>query len=502
MIYSGGTHIPFSEIFGMNLTEYEDFSHDAKRTYVNQWRLIADSNNKIIKLDRDNEILVNYLLISNKINRQKYRTPESFIVDMVQQILKPWFLDAIDGYVREQYVPQSNVDVERIDPSLVFTDEHCILLYKMAHVYRFIIPLTTHFAKVYSDMISNQDTSEFYIDAYGTTYKNAYDAMTYGEKLFNRTTFLLRTMSEVITQLTKNTPEINIYGKLYNYIINIVKGTAFSDAEMWHKLIMRSTSKYNQVDIIMAKILIDIIPKANFANSIIVYIVTSAENHIKWGFRQDFLINFNMISPMSENSDFTDADKFDINSVKTDELKKVLQDNFMSDTIDIIFERKQFIMPQYEYDWYLKHNKIHPVQDFMIRNYFANEFGGYENLEGLNIFQYTRLFVYLHTMLNDGQYTVLPKIFSGHIVTVNEKRLLPRPIERKIRESTSYQNILMKYQYTGQVFAKSNVIEQFIITILNSKILYNGYGNKRNDSPIEIETDIVCAEILRFFENI
>jgi hypothetical protein len=501
-VYPGGTYIPFSEIFGMNLSDYENFSHDAKRTYVNQWKCIADSNNEIIALDKDNEILSNYLVISNKINRQKYLTPESFIVDMVSEIFKPWFLDAIDSYVRKHYKPGSNAGAGKIDPSLVFTDENGILFYKMAHVYRFIIPLITHFAKIYSDMISSQDTSEFYIDAYGTTYKNAHDAMVYGEKLFNKTTFLLRVMSEVIKQLTKDTPEINIYGKLYNYITNMVKMTSYTDADMWNKLIMRSTSKYNQVDIIMTKILIDIIPKGSFNKAMILFIVTSAEQHINWSFHQNYSINFNMISPMSENSDFTDADKFDINSVKTDELKKVLQDNFMGDTIDIIFERRNFIIDMEEYNWYINNNKMHPVQDIMIRNYFANEFGGYENLEGLDIFQYNRLFVCLHKSISDGQYTILPKIFSGNIITVNEKRLLPRPIERKIRESTSYQNILEKYRYTGPIFAKSNVIEQFIITILNSKILYNEYKNKKNGNPIVIETDIVCAEILRFFENI
>jgi hypothetical protein len=476
---------------------------DAKRTYANQFKLIIASNNKIIALDKDHEILANYLLVSNKIIKQKYQAPEQFIESMVSEILKPWFIDSIKTWVRKQYKAKcQSIDVmERFDPATVFTDEHAILLYQIAHVFRFIIPLATHFAKIYSDMISMQDTSEFYIDAYGNRYKNTDAALQQGQKLFNKTTFLLSVMNEVIYQLTKDQPDMNIYGKLNYYVTNLVKSTAFSDSEMWNKLIMRSTSKYNQIDIIMAKILIDIIPKAIFDKAIIKFIVFTIEQHIKWAFRIDFNINYNMITPMNADSDFSDADKFDINSVKQDELKKILQQNFMDDTIDIIFERKGFVIDIGEYNWYLKNNKPSSIQDTMIRNFFAHEFGGYDNLEGLNIFQYTRLLVYMtHFITDSKQYRVLQHILTGDVVTINEKRLLPKPIERKIRESIRYQTIMNKYSYTGDIVKKSNVLEQIIITVLNSKILYNKYTGKRNGETIELDIDICCDDVLKFVE--
>ncbi len=507
-VYSGGVHVNFSKIFGMNLEEYSDMSMDAKRTYVNQNAIIIDSLNATIKLDRDSEIIANYLMVMHKIVKQQFKTPESFIDCLTTEILKPWFIDAIKEYVKKEYKKYcQSIDDDAVEfmrkygPSMVFTDVHSILFYQITVTFRFVIPLATHFARVYADMLSTQDASEFYIDAYGTKYKTAYDAMTRGQKLFNNVAFLLSVVRECIWRLTQDDPSMNIYGKLNHYITQLVNGTGYSDSEMWAKLIMCSVSKYNQIDIIMTKILLDVIPKASFKKSIIKFIVTTIEHHIKWAFHANFNINYNMITPLNEDSDFSDADRFDINSVKSDELKKVLQDNFMDDTIDIVFERKNFTLDMQEYDWHVKHNIPHPIQEVMIRNFFAHPFGGYENLDGVNQLQYTKLLCYLlHFMKDSVQFKLLPKVLSGNVVTVNEKRLLSRPVEKKIRESIRYKNIVSKFKFTGNVLQKSNVIEQTIMSILNAKILYNEYNGKHNGETLDIHTDILCDEYLQFVE--
>jgi hypothetical protein len=296
---------------------------------------------------------------------------------------------------------------------------------------------------------------------------------------------------------------MNIYGKLVYYVTRLIRSTGYSDAEIWSKLAIRSTSKYNLADIIIVKILIDIIPKATFKKSLIRFIARVIETHINWAFHGDFNINYNMISPISEDSDFSDADRFDIKSAKVNELKKILQDNFMDDTISIIFERRAFNLNSDEYTWYLNNNDVHPVQDRIIRNFFSLPFGGWENLDGLNKIQYTKLLVFLlHYMKDGNKFSLLPSILTGTVVSVNEKRILNRPVERKIRESARYQNIMDKYSYSGQMLSKSNVIEQNIMTILNSKIVYNEYNGKRNGEIIEADVNDLCDEYLKFVETL
>jgi hypothetical protein len=85
---------------------------------------------------------------------------------------------------------------------------------------------------------------------------------------------------------------------------------------------------------------------------------------------------------------------------------------------------------------------------------------------------------------------------------MNEKRVLNRPIERKIKESLRYQNILKRYTHTGNMLEKSNIIETQITIILNSKILYNDYNGGKNGEPILYDTGILCDEYLQFIEII
>lgn len=510
--YDNGIRIPFNDIFGQNFgEEIEDFDLVTKRTYSNNVKFIIEENNKLIQYDTDHEIIANYLMVKHRIDKQRYPTPEAFIQSVLTEILKPWFVDRIGVYVREEYTRLCD-DIDKslhnnegkLNPSLVFTNEHSIILYHIAVAFRFIIPLTTHFIHVYSDMISNQDPNELFCDPEtGQQLYSLQDALVSGKKLFNKTNFLVSIVKEIIHIITDGNEDMNIYGKLNHYILSLIKGTGYSDAEMWSKLAMRATSKYNLADVIMSKILIDILPKATFKKSAIKFIVTTIEAHINWTLHQDFNIHYNMISPVSEDSDFSDADRFEINSVKVNELKKIINDNFMDDTINIIFARRGFVIDPSEYSYYLLNNtNIHDVQTFMIYGYFATPFGGWSNLDGLNKNQWTMLLVFMIHFLEDNKFKLLPKILTGTIVNLNEKRVLNRPIERKLKESIRYQRIMEKYKHTGDAVLNSGIIEQNTMIILNSKIAVNQFNNKHNGEIMELDTAEVCDEFLRFIELI
>lgn len=507
-VYTDGIRIPFSEIFHKDFKEIEDFNLSTKRTYSNNVGFFCEENNKIIDLDKDNEILTNYLMIKFNIDHQRYTNPNIFIISLCTELLKPWFVESTKEYVNTMYDKycediDSNLHNEngKLNSSLVFTNEHSKLLYHIAVLFRLVSPLATHFIYRYSDMISSESPEDLYKDKNGNTFNNLNQAMNAG-KIFNKTEFLVEICKSIIRIVTCDNPEMNIYGKLNHYILSLIRSTGFSDKEMWNKLAMRSTSKYSLADAIMDKILIDILPKSSFKKSAIKFIVTTIETHIKWTLTQHFAIHYNMISPISEDSDFSDADRFEINSVKTNEQKKIFNDNFMDDTINIIFTRRGFVMNMDEYNYYyMNNNDIHQVQDNMLRLYFSSPFGGWNNLDGLNKAQYTRLLVYLIHYLNDGgKFKILPKIFTGKVVSVNEKRILPRPVKRKIETSIRYENIMKNYTHTGDTLSKANVIERYIMFILDSKIVYNEYDGKHNGEVIDVNLDEICDEYLKFIE--
>jgi len=510
-VYKSGIHIPFSELFGKELKDYEDFNLSTKKTYFNQVKFFIQENNKVMTLDVGNEILCNYLMVSYKINKCLYKSPQQFIGAVVTEIFKPWFIERIRQYTEKMYKEKcTDIDAtlkeldRKHNPSLVFNNEHAIILYRVAVMFRLIAPLATHFMYIYTDMMATADSQSLFADEMGTKYGSFLEAAEKGGKLFNKTQFLLALMKETIAVCTYDNPEMNIYGKLNHYTLSIIKGTSYSDQEMWSKLAMKSTNKFTLTDVIMTKLLIDILPKATFEKSVVKFIATTIEQHINWSLHQDFTISYNMITTMSDNSDFSDADKFEINSVKTNEFKKICSDNFTDDTINIIFRRKKFVLNLDEYNWYLANNDpISTIQESMVRNYFANPFGGYDNLDGVGKEQYTRLVCFLKHFLKDsGQFPVLSRVFTGRVTSMNEKRVLSRPIERKIKESVRYQNILQKYSYTGSMIEKSKVIESGIITILNATIVDNDFGSPTLGQEIEYDLTQICDEYMAFVEYI
>ncbi len=507
-VYTDGMHIPFSEIFGKDLHEVEDFQLSTKRTYSNNVQFFCDENNKLIALDQDDEIITNYLMIKANIDHGFFTSAEMFIEALATDILKPWFVEAVKEYSNRMYEKygediDANLHNEsgKLNPSLVFTNVHSKILYHVACLFRFVAPLATHFIFRFQDYLANQEANQFYVGADGKKLGSYKQALSAG-KLFNRTEFLVSISHLVIHIVTEDMPGMNIYGKLNHYILSIIRSTGFSDAEMWNKLSMRNTSKFNLADIIMYKILTDILPKSSFKKSAIKFIVTTIETHIKWALTQKFTIHYNMISQVSEDSDFSDADRFEINAVKTNEQKKIFADNFMDDTINIIFERRKFLMDPAEYQYYYTHNdEIHEFQQNTVKLLFAGPFGGWGNLDALNKSQYTRLLVYLiHYLEDKGDFKLLPKLITGKVTSANDKRILPKPVKRKIQESIRYANIMKNYNFTGDALSKSNVIEKYIVFILDSTIVYNEYNGKQNGEVISVDLNTVCDEYLKFIE--
>ena len=119
----------------------------------------------------------------------------------------------------------------------------------------------------------------------------------------------------------------------------------------------------------------------------------------------------------------------------------------------------------------------------------------------MNKEQYTKLLIYLVHFLQDGdKFKILPKILTARVVSVNEKRVLNKPIERKIKESIRYKRLMEKYSFTGTQVADGNVIEANIVAILNATLQYNEYGNPNNGQEIVMDATEICDEYLKYLE--
>jgi hypothetical protein len=517
--YVKGVKIPFDAIFNsyqitkaFDLQEHEHFDMSPKDTYGKRAEFIIRENNEVIKLDDNNQILTNYLILKYRTDKLQFTSPDIFIEYMISGILQPWFLRRVHEYVVERYKRECpnqeskiQADGNRYSDIMTFNDIQTQYIYEISVIDRFLIPLITHFIKMYAGMLKSEAADKLYTAYDGRKYSDIKQALTKGN-MFNKTEFLLTISRRVLEAIQPfyvdpmTGEPILLYSKIHTFIRGLIRGESVNDGDIWNKLAMQDIDTYTMTNYIIDKIFTDIIPKAEFNQPIMPCIVMTTTQTVNWQTHEHFTLNYNMVSQVSEDSDFSDADRFEMNSVKIDEAKKILVNNFTEDTINIIFKRRGFVLDQSEYDFYFEHNNpISEIQNAMVRDYFAIPFGGWENLDGLNKIQFTKILICLiHTLKLGGKFTHLPYILTGKVVSMNEKRQTNTNLERKMKQSITYKQILERFTYTGKLIEEKQIIEQNIQLILNCKMNYNEYDNDLNGTEIVVDPVEIYEEYLKF----
>jgi hypothetical protein len=339
------------------------------------------------------------------------------------------------------------------------------------------------------------------VDKYGVEHNSITNALKKGA-MVNKTVFFADIFKTVTVKISSNRG-VKLIDKLHHYTHFIISRSRSTDALMWNKGLIHSVTMETKTDEIAYKLLIDIIPKADIKMPITGLIAKTISSQLDWGFRHDFKLNTNMISNNADDSDVSDADRFDINSAKINESKKIFNDYFCEKTIDTIFERKKFILNEDEYNFYMDLD-INQVQNQLVRNYFANPFGGWNNLDGVRKKEFIKLLVFLLHELRKGKRLVyLPHILVAKSVKSDTSSNLRKSIERRITGSHSYKSILERYSYTLDKVKSEFIIESPINQLFSYDYTYNTYGYPDNGKPILIKENddiksIVCDEYLRF----
>jgi hypothetical protein len=490
-----------ADVGRFNLERFEHFHLSEKSAYRTMQDLIISENNKLIVFDEHNIIVANYLTVKNGIDMGRYKHPNDFLDDMLRAMLPPWFIAKVRTYVLDEIhkdtlkrgITNPAFTANTYNPSLIIDDTHIEIVGQAAAFIRLTIPLLTHFIHKYKDMFEGQKGGRAPIKFVSST----------GEvQIFNKTDFLTKSIEKILETIERfNGNEVTIYGKIHHYVKSMIRRTLSADYSIWLKNATVNRTPALVTKMIVCKLLTEVIPKSHFGRTIATFITNSIENQKKWVRRYRFGANISFISNVSDDAnDLSDADKFDINSAKSDELKRIIAKTFMDDTISTILTRRNYTLNMDEYQFYLTSCEIHSTQDFMVRTFFSMPFGGWGNLDGLNKQQYIKLLTYLTWFLRMGnKFTILPDILVGNKVSINEKRVVPKNLEKRIRNSDSYQAIMRRYTYTEQKIKSEFIIETPLTVMLNTRFVYNTYGNKKNGTPIEYEDSaILCEEYLRF----
>ena len=464
--------IEFDKITKYDISFLNNFFINKKRTYVNIIDQILDNNNLMMTFDENDEVLLDYLYLKYRIDDNKFKSKEEFVEKLYKCLFKDKFKQAIKDYVENNYKFEFDKEQEqnkkKYSESLVFTDQHVKILYRISMSVKFVIPLVLHYFSMNQLVIG--DLSEYLIFAFNP---------------------LFTMMSE---------PNVNITNKLFESVRSRVNATRYSDRVHWYYTEIMGINVDSTIDSIAKKLIIDILPKYDLEQSVLSLNHACINNNIEYGFRINFPINYHSMSIIDKNEDdLSDFDKFQINNTYINESKLTLNKMNITYMLKDLMKKYNVKIKQEELNWYKDNVKVTKFQTNMLFMIMGKWFGNPSNLYSLNKSEYYVMMIICKKMLEEENLPIISKIISAKVPTnVTSKKVINTSIVDKIISSEYYNEIInTKYHDTVYNILNSNGIIKYISTIMNNNFLNNEYGDD-DHSVIDYSDEEILNEMLCF----
>lgn len=466
--------IPFDEIFEQDIAFLNKFHLNKKRAYCNIIDVIIESNNRIMELDTNSEVIFNYLTVKFKIDNGEFKDVHEFVKFMYETIITDSLIEAINNYVEEMY--QFDMDSVQVKQSskfkdgLQFTDAHNKILLRISTMMKFTIPLILH---------------------------NAY--LTNPKELSQ---YLLICFDPLFDYFS---PETDIINKLYESVYSRVIVTRYSDRPFWYYTEVLGLNIESLTDNLTKKLIHDVMPKYTFDKNPVSLNHVAVTNNIEYAFRFNYPLNFkpiNLTEPSSDNN-VSDFDKMSVNTARINEAEMVINRVNIKRTIRSVIKKFDITLSKEELLFYSKEFKINKLQKNLLFLFFAKYFGSAEALYYCNLQEYITLLVIMKKILQKNNFVYLDKIMTGKIEEVTEKKSLNKKNYSKIIESEKYNNIINeKYPDAFFNIMDSNIILKFVATILNNTFIIHEYQGEHNGEELNVQQDVVSEELLRIMTMI
>lgn len=466
--------IRFDKVFKQDIGFLNNFHLSKKRTYCNIADAIIDSNNRILKYDKNSELLFNYLVVKFRIDSMAYDTAEEFIESLYEILFRDGKLKGIiTKHTNKNY--KFNLDeklIKNFNEGLQFTDHHCKILHMISVGMKYVIPLVLEYA--FLNPTVQEDLGEFLLMSFDPLFD-----------IFS--------------------PDVDILNKLYESVNSRITGTRYSDRVYWYYSEVMGYSIEYLTNNLIKKLIIDIIPKYDFEKNIISLNHVFINNNIEYTFRINFPINFKPLNLTEESGStgLTDFDKLAINTARTNESEITINKVNIKTTIKHLMKKHKIKISRAEFDFYMK-NPLNELQKNLLFLFFAKDFGSVTGLYNCNLKEYIILLIMMKRILAKNKFIYLQHILTGSVAKINEKKEPPRKNLENITSSEKYFTIVNeKFSYTAVNIQDSNIILKFITTIHRNNFHYYDFDNPETlGVPIKVNLDTIAEEIFRFIEMI
>lgn len=495
-------HVAFSKFFGKEAKDYEDFitSCVSKKAYHKMMRLFCHTNNVILNYDKKvtESFIYKYYCIKHNIDVAAYdRNSYQQFINAIVNLFDYGIMNQIRKYVNTYYIPTDDEcpyeeNKKTLIPGITFRDYHKKILFVVSEMTHFVIPLCLEYLREYKETPTNALLTD--------TFTNLFPIAQAVDPVH-------------LVPLDKNERPCDVYQKLYAFVENRVKDSLKSDDRMWERQEFLGTIwKSITEDILNNKLLANIVPEYSFKFNIIHLNVSVVRKSIqdqvirgKDPYSINCFVEVDSNTSDDDNAIVTEAEQFDSYSAKHDEFPIIIRHTFMEDTVNKILNRKNVVLNPNDIEFYKKNLSINEFQRFAIMSCFHSQFGGSENLYGLNQENWIKLMLCVVEMFKRGgsETEAIAKYVTAkrerHYVLKKETRvsratLLNDPLYNYLI-NTKYKNV------KNIINKRNNFIENKIGYILSNEFSYNTPIAELHGKTIPRNEDEIRIGVLKFFTS-
>lgn len=495
-------HVAFSKFFGKEAKDYEDFitSCVSKKAYHKMMRLFCHTNNVILNYDKKvtESFIYKYYCIKHNIDVAAYeRNSYQQFINAIVNLFDYGIMNQIRKYVNTYYIPTDDEcpyeeNKKTLIPGITFRDYHKKILFVVSEMTHFVIPLCLEYLREYKETPTNALLTD--------TFTNLFPIAQAVDPVH-------------LVPLDKNERPCDVYQKLYAFVENRVKDSLKSDDRMWERQEFLGTIwKSITEDILNNKLLANIVPEYSFKFNIIHLNVSVVRKSIqdqvirgKDPYSINCFVEVDSNTSDDDNAIVTEAEQFDSYNAKHDEFPIIIRHTFMEDTVNKILNRKNVVLNPNDIEFYKKNLSINEFQRFAIMSCFHSQFGGSENLYGLNQENWIKLMLCVVEMFKRGgsETEAIAKYVTAkrerHYVLKKETRvsratLLNDPLYNYLI-NTKYKNV------KNIINKRNNFIENKIGYILSNEFSYNTPIVELHGKTIPRNEDEIRIGVLKFFTS-
>jgi hypothetical protein len=293
--------------------------------------------------------------------------------------------------------------------------------------------------------------------------------------------------------------ETDLYNKLVVTANMHINRAIQSEDKMWKRARNKNITPNIQCTRVMNACMIDLLPKYAFSGNMVTMNHIAMPSNINNALIAKDKYEYFDLSITSDGEELSGLEKLEANNAKVSDLDIILSKINIKDTVKKLKKRHDVVITDKEVDYYKKNIKNIYFSELILQ-FFADDFGGYYDLQSINKRNYICLIIIFKKIMKDIGFRYVHQLLTGNISSKIKRRRVSSKQLDKIACSERYKRVMKSYSMTMTEDDAHNPLKNIAI-LINTPIELVDWEMKDNTgSDIIIDADVVSDEYLRFID--